>query len=246
MNLPHFMIIGAARCGTSSLHENLKQHPKLCSGRLQNAARYPGDPIWEKEMHFFDKNHKYKLGLRWYAQRFAHAKPGQLCFESTPNYLFDESSPIRIARDLPDCRFIMMLRNPVDRAWSHFWFWKDTRRLTTVDLRNPRLDVLRKGIYYFQVKRWFCQFPEQKFMIIRSEDFFDDPPGVTEAVFKWLRIKPIEIRSVRYDPRRNMKQMNQEKSIPQPPEDVRKFLRKFYARYNKMLYDFLGVDFRWT
>lgn len=243
MNLPNFLIIGAARCGTSSLHQNLKAHPKLCYGRLPKADVYRDDPLFEKEMHFFDKEDKFNRGLQWYASRWDHAKPGQLRFESTPNYISHPKCPQRIADVMPNGRFILMLRNPVDRAWSHYWWWKDRRRLSIFDLQNPHIDIIRKGIYYDQVRRWLCQFPLDRFLIIRSEDYFANERNVLRQVFDWIGIEPIDT-SIYFDPRRSNRW--KKVHIPKPPKHVRKQLWRTYAKYNAMLEDLLERKFEWN
>jgi hypothetical protein len=116
-NLPDFIIIGAQRCGTTSLYNYLTQHPLILS-----ALR--------KEVHYFDNN--FHKGVSWYQAFFplislrnGYAKilsidNSHLTGEATPYYLFHPLTPKRIAGLLPQVKLIVILRNPVDRAYSHF------------------------------------------------------------------------------------------------------------------------------
>src|SRR3984885_6145785 len=106
--MPAFIIIGASRSGTTSLYDWLTSHPDVSA-----ATR--------KELHYFtDRN--YHKGPRWYRSQFPLARPGRITGESTPQMLYHPLSPERAAADLPaTTRFIALLRDPVDRAISHYW-----------------------------------------------------------------------------------------------------------------------------
>ena len=103
MKNPDFLILGAQRCGTSSLHHWLSQHPD----------------IWlpdEKELHFFDLN--WHAGPSWYRGMFTD--DGRVVGEATPIYLFYPNVDDWVHEVAPDCKFIVLLRDPVDRAYSHY------------------------------------------------------------------------------------------------------------------------------
>jgi hypothetical protein len=102
--LPDFLVIGAQKAGTTALHAHLASHP-----RLLGSAR--------KELHYFDRD--YKRPVTWYAARFPDSGEG-LRFESTPEYLFLPYVPARVAHVLPGARFVVLLREPVARAVSHY------------------------------------------------------------------------------------------------------------------------------
>ena len=108
--LPNFLIVGAPKSGTSSLARYLADHPDCWV-------------VPEKELRFFDLH--YDLGLDWYRDRFAAAGGERAVGEATPTYLFHTHAHARIARTLPDARLIAILRNPVDRAYSHYWHWRE-------------------------------------------------------------------------------------------------------------------------
>jgi hypothetical protein len=104
LRLPDFLVIGAQKGGTTALHGHLASHP-----HLRGSAR--------KELHYFDRD--YKRPVAWYAARFPRHGEG-LRFESTPDYLFLPYVPARVAHVLPRARFVVLLRDPVARAISHY------------------------------------------------------------------------------------------------------------------------------
>src|SRR6056297_3866495 len=106
--LPDFLGLGAQRSGTSTLNHYLSQHPQFRA------------PI-RKEVHYFDKN--YYRGVEWYKGYFPMQSRSRISVtgEVSPFYIFHPYCAERIARDLPHARFIVLLRNPVSRAISHYW-----------------------------------------------------------------------------------------------------------------------------
>jgi hypothetical protein len=120
--LPTFLIIGAQRAGTTSLFTHLHRRPDVVKPRNADSSI-----DWSKELHFFDEN--YWRGVDWYraffpleATRRAARLVGRdlVSGESTPYYLFHPAVPARVAATLPDVRLIALLRNPVERAYSHY------------------------------------------------------------------------------------------------------------------------------
>lgn len=105
MPLPTFLILGAQKCGTTSLTAMLRRHPEIRMSR-------------PKELHYFDRQ---RHDLAWYASQFQPEPHHTAWGEATPSYIFLDSARRRVARDLPDARFIVMLRDPAKRAHSHFW-----------------------------------------------------------------------------------------------------------------------------
>ena len=113
---PDFIIVGGQRCGTTSVYNNLISNPDVT-------------PATKKEIHFFSDN--YHKGLTWYQNQFKKS----LCTgEATPYYIFHPHSLRRISNDIPNVRIIILLRNPVDRAYSHYWL--------EVRLKNEHLSFL--------------------------------------------------------------------------------------------------------
>jgi hypothetical protein len=112
--LPGFLIIGAQRCGTTSMYRTLSQHPAVLKAVLH------------KGVHYFDLN--YGQGLEWYQAHFPLAARARrvarsagvapLTFESSPYYMFHPLAPARIAADLPGVKLLVLVRDPVERAYS--------------------------------------------------------------------------------------------------------------------------------
>jgi Sulfotransferase domain len=113
---PSYLIVGAQRCGTTSLHRALAKHPDVAP------------PMLRKGLHFFDT--QYPKGFAWYQGHFPLALPARLrrlargtrpiTGESSPYYMFHPLAPGRIVNHLPDVRLVVMLRDPVERAWSAY------------------------------------------------------------------------------------------------------------------------------
>jgi hypothetical protein len=106
--LPDFLICGAQKAGTTALTFYLRNHPGIFIP-------------WKKELHFFDADFNFNKGLDFYTRQFAGASQAQVTGEGTPIYMYLNKIPGRIAPALPGIKLIFILRNPVDRAWSHYW-----------------------------------------------------------------------------------------------------------------------------
>jgi hypothetical protein len=128
--LPAFLIIGAQRAGTTTLYTYLRRHPDVTGPRYADTS-----VAWGKELHFFDEN--FWRGVDWYRAFFPleirqrtmrrlgrDLVPG----EGTPYYIFHPAVPARVAATLPDVRLIALLRNPVERAYSHYQLMAKTGR----------------------------------------------------------------------------------------------------------------------
>lgn len=106
---PTFLIIGAPKAGTTSLAAYLAEHPDVFIAP-------------EKEVHFFNRN--FDKGTDWYRSRFADARGQKAIGEASPTYMYLPHALDRIAETLPDVRLIAILRNPIDRAYSHYWWMR--------------------------------------------------------------------------------------------------------------------------
>jgi hypothetical protein len=120
--LPNFLIIGAQRAGTTTLFAHVSRHPEVEPPRVEGRSVYS-----RKELHFFDEN--YWRGTNWYRGFFplivsqvaaGLRRRGLACGEATPYYLFHPEVPKRVAETIPDVRLIALLRDPVERAYSHY------------------------------------------------------------------------------------------------------------------------------
>lgn len=186
--LPGSIIVGAQKCGTTSLYHYLLQHPEIEGGVT-------------KEIHFFDRY--YWKGSGWYARQFRPQRDDSLLCEATPMYLYDEKSVKRIAQDLPNARFIIVLRNPVDRAYSgHI---HNTKERTIGETRSFREvldsavggraeDCIERSKYCKQLDRWFSFVPDRsQTLILESDDLFTQTQKTFESLCTFLEIDPIKI-----------------------------------------------------
>ena len=108
MSLPNFMCLGAAKSGTTTLYDILRQHPDLYIPSF-------------KEPHFFDIPENYKNGIKWYEKTYFKNANQKIVADFTPSYFFDEEAPKRIFESLGgELKFVVILRNPLDRAYSHY------------------------------------------------------------------------------------------------------------------------------
>ncbi len=240
--LPNFVIIGTARGGTTSLFNWLSLHPGVI-------------PSLKQEVHYFDLH--YAKGLRWYRSHFPLAGFDGITGEATPYLLFHPLAPERVARDLPsDTRFIVLLRNPVQRALSQYWWARDKGLETesferAIQLEAERLagstelvvqgdwseshrvySYLARGKYAGQLRSWFSAVGRERLLILESESLYANP---TERgrVLDWLALHP---QDQEY-PVANRADRSEETS----PE-VLAYLERYFAADNRDLFELLGYE----
>ena len=190
IKLPNFIILGAQKSGTTSLHHALDIHPEV----------FVSDP---KEISFFNKDENYNRGIEFYGSFFKKWNNEKVAGESTPSYLWDERVPPRIKKVLPKAKFIILLRNPVDRAYSAYWYAfiggdevlsfeealeaESSRASQEPDIRGFSSYVDR-GLYAAQIKRYYKQFSPDQFLILIAEEYKKNPQLTMIEVTKFLEI----------------------------------------------------------
>ena len=237
---PDFIIIGTQRGGTTSLYRYLTAHPEI-----GQASR--------KEVHFFDRY--FDRGLDWYLAHFPLRGEFPIVGEASPYYLFHPEAPARILTAVPRAKFVVMLRNPVDRAYSQYHM-KVERGLETlsfaeaIDREPERLaasddpldpawrhhSYLARGVYVEQIRRWFDHFPRDRFLIIKSEDFYDEPLRILHQTQTFLGVESHIPTTLKVHHQADYGAMD---------EGMRRRLLDYFAPYNRQLYDLLGRDFGW-
>ncbi|MET0831966.1 MAG: sulfotransferase [Acidimicrobiia bacterium] len=256
--LPTFLIVGAMRCGTTSLNGYLRQHPQVAMGT-------------PKEIHFFDR--EFDRGLDWYRSHFTTDPTVVAVGEATPNYLFDLVAPSRIAATLPDAHLVILLRNPVDRSYSHYWH---DRSRDKVDVTFPeavsaelegsdRYRYVDRSRYRGQVERLYASVDRARVLVETFEDLTADPGTVFASVCRFIGVddgvRPeslgdtinayTEFRSVRVRqlskgmPKgmgRLVGRLNQRQAAGYPPmdEETRRMLAAEFAESNAGLDDLVG------
>jgi hypothetical protein len=234
--LPGFLVIGGQRCGTTSLHRYLSEHPQV------RAAT-------GKELQFFSLH--YGRGERWYRGHFPPPSPGTVSFEASPLYLFHPLAPPRAAATLPHGRYIALLRDPVERAWSHYLhtrsYGQEPLDLASALAAEPerlespdgwrRHSYAARGRYAEQLSRWFAHVPRERLHIVRSEDLYADPATVYAGVLEFLGLKPFTPAEFAVHTRRVDRSA--------APADVVRSLREYFAPHNERLADLLGWPDPW-
>jgi len=185
--LPDFLIVGAAKSGTSSLFSYLAQHPAI----------FGSDP---KEPCYFDPHANLDRGLVWYRQLFADAEPWQVCGEASTNYTRYPQVPgvpARIQETVPDAKLIYLMRHPVDRAYSHYVhayakeeYPRDRFELSFEEFAAAYPRVLDSSDYALQLKQYFERFPREQMLLLFMEDLERDPLAVCREVFGFLGVDP--------------------------------------------------------
>jgi hypothetical protein len=191
---PDFLIIGAPRSGTTYIAKNLENHPSIA------IAASKDDPF-ANDLHFFDVNtpkgmENYSRGIDWYFQQFQHFPKNVLVGEKTADYLVDIDSPKLIKRHLPAVKLIAILRDPVERAQSHFWHSRHRlpAGLSLSDLVQREQDtnnvwVLESGFYSKQLNRYFQYFDKKQILILFHEDIQNSPNKTLQAICEFLGVE---------------------------------------------------------
>jgi len=185
IRLPNFLVIGVEKGGTTWLHAQLKKHPEIFLPQ-------------SKEIHFFNKynsnliEHDYfQLGINWYADFFKQYKEQKAIGEVTPMYICDPEAPLRVQQTLPNVKLIAILRNPVHRAYSHYWMAKQKKhvRLTfreVIEQKESRF--IGRGLYYQQLKVYHELFQPEQIMILFYEEVFKNPRYWLAQICRFLGI----------------------------------------------------------
>jgi hypothetical protein len=258
--LPDYLIIGAQKGGTSSLFYYLQQHPDVVLPL-----------VIDKEIHYFDDC--YRKGESWYRSHFplqravaARRRAGSpaLVGEATPEYLYHRLAPERAANLLPNGKLIALLRNPIERAYSHhaMELKRGTEQLPFAEAlagEPERLAgewekvasdpsyrsfnivfraYLERGKYLEQIRRWLKYYDRSQLLVLKSEDLFQVPRTTYDRVCRFLGLEPHE-QTV-------FEQINPgaERSAVEP--GLKNKLTDFFRPHNQALYEFLDEDFGWS
>lgn len=180
MTLPNFLGIGAMRAGTSWLFVQLRNHKDVYISE-------------QKELNFF--NDFYDHGIGWYCSHFPSVKESvkyRAIGEITPTYMDDPDAASRIHVHVPNSRFIVMLRNPVDRAYSEYT--KTLRNLnfkgTFDEFIERSKGVLERGYYTKQLERYFRLFSRNQFLFLIFEDAISNHQATIQRLASFLEIDP--------------------------------------------------------
>lgn len=251
--LPSFFILGAAKCGTTSLHGYFGQHPEICVSE-------------PKEPHYFEA--EFERGPSYYFNRyFSHWSSEPIVGEARHRNLYLPYVPELIYRYNPSARLIVCVRNPAERAISHWWHWF-SRNEEPLPLRqsiqqdweriqsgaphhtsfseyaqslypNPRGFVrtyLDSGCYHEQILRYLSLFPKEQLRVILFEDFARDPAGVMTGLFEFVGADPSYALRCDYTP------LNRSEGgmLAHADRDILAWLVQHFRPHNELLSQLIG------
>ncbi len=256
--LPDFYILGAQKSGTTALFDYLTRHPNI--------------PLTIKDIRFFDKY--YDKGLDWYRLhfplkilKFTSQKINTKQFmigEATERYLEYPHAPKRIKKITPNAKFLIILRNPIERTYSHYNFNvmrnKENRSFEDAifheferiknEFKKMQMDenyysdeyfryaYLDRSIYVEKLKKWLEIFPRDQFFIIENEELSQNTSKVYVEVLKFLNLPKFELNEYK-------KIFTSKYKQPKIEQKVRDKLIEFFNPYNEELYKILGVNYDW-
>ena len=259
---PDFVVIGAKRGGTTSIYNYLLDHPSV-------QPLFPGRQHI-KGIHYFDS--EFARGQHWYRSHFPIEVRGRtvarptvqpsIVGEASPYYLFHPLAATRLANDFPNVRLIVLLRDPVERAYSHYKerthhggetlsfeealdteegrLRGEAERIAAEpnyrSLEHENHSYVAQGRYLDMLPRWFKHFPREKFHIVTSEDFYSDPERHVNDVWEFLGLAPHRLV--------NRKRYNY---LPAPDirPATRERLQEELAEHNRELEELLGRKLPW-
>jgi len=254
--LPNFIIIGTQKGGTTSLYRYLAQHPDLIAS-------------FTKEVHYFDGGlnpavDTYALGLPWYRAHFpaqSRCEPPKQCFEASPLYMFNPLVPERIKQVLPAVKLIAILRDPVERAISHYFhehrkgreplpieaaLAKEADRLAPIYAQSDYkqrafidFSYQARGRYHEQLQRFDGLFPRENMLVLTSESLFTDPHATLGRVLEFVGADTgFSVP--------NLKPRNVGSNRTDVAPAVYESLRETFRPHNQALYEWAGEDFGWS
>lgn len=253
--LPDFVIVGAQKAGTTSLYHYLSQHPQIF-------------PSFEKEVHYFDGGLQanvdtYTKGLDWYKANFPRRETvGEhgVVGEASPLYMFHPLVPKRIAEALPEIKIIAVLRNPTERAISHYFHERKkghenlpiSEALANEEYRTKSVlensdfsskefihyTYKSRGLYKPQLERFYDLFPRNQIHIVESSEFFQAPHNILSGIYDFLnvdtefKLKDLEPQNIR-------------KRDTKVSQEIYNVLDAYFLPHNKSLYELIGKTFNW-
>ncbi len=196
LSLPNFLCIGAPKSGTTSLFDILKQHPEIGLSSF-------------KEPHFFDNDSNWKQGVDWYENNYFAKLDNNVIGEFSPTYLSQIACPLRIKNTLgTDVKFIVLLRNPVERSYSHYLHTKrdeyedlgfidailsEEERLKKSNVKNDfisfsRFSYIYQGCYAQHINNYLRYFPIAQFHFVLFDDFVNRRQETINKILAFLNV----------------------------------------------------------
>lgn len=252
--LPDFIIIGAQKCGTSFLYRSICRHPYA---RLAAV----------KEVQYFTLH--FDKGVDWYRSHFLSPtrKKGRrlITGEASPYYLYHPHAAKRAVTVVPNVKLIVLLRNPVDRAYSDYHHQRrlgnetlsfveaieaeqdrlqgEVDRLLAdesyISLKHRRFSYLSRGIYVNQLQEWHRFFGRDQVLVLNSEDLFGQTRDVLKLVLGFLGLPEWQPEPSK------LSKPNKEYAYARMDPAIRQRLSEHFEPHNQRLYEYLGTDLGW-
>jgi len=172
--LPHFLIAGASKTGTEWLMHCLADHPGIFMPRC--------------EIRYF--NYRYDRGQQWYESRFSGAGQQQTIGEKSPGYLRDPQAPARIRECMPDVKLVFLLRDPIERAYSHYRMELRAGRVSE-DVERvlaPGHTFIEEGRYNAHLARYLRYFDPEQTLVLLYDDLKQDPRTLLKTVCRFVGV----------------------------------------------------------
>jgi hypothetical protein len=191
------ILIGAGRSGTTSLYHYLKEHQSICFSSI-------------KEVHYFSIKDLYKRGEEYYHYFFSECRENQKWVSADTYLLVDKKAPKRIFSYNPEMKIIVILRDPVDRAYSSYLYainnGYEKKNITfqqTLELEKERLITnniveinnlchFYGSLYYYHIRYWMQYFPKENFFILKTSELKNEPEKILQKLASFLNIKPFK------------------------------------------------------
>ncbi|MEM9606436.1 MAG: sulfotransferase [Actinomycetota bacterium] len=232
---PGIVLAGAMRCGSTSIYRHLGAHPLVHSSVT-------------KETHFFDLHHD--RGWAWYEQAIGTPEPGQVVFEATPGYLSSSAAIERLAADLPDAQVILSLRDPVERAQSHYWlsFERGHETVSLAAAIDAELsgrvddDRLRRYVhgssYGPQLRHLFDHVDAERVHVVLFEEYRADPEAQIGELVASLGLPSADLPSPgavnSYQQFRSLRLRHHARRLPKPLQNAVGRMNRISASYPEL------------
>ena len=246
--IPNFIVIGVKRCGTTTLYEQLSEHPCIEKSSHDNLG-------------FFNNN--FELGINWYKSHFVtnlrkreiERKYGQFAtYDVTSSYIQKKKTAENIFKTLPNVKLIIILRNPTDRAYSEYnqniidenesrefidlikQEIKEIQNMENIEFSSDKINLVKKGMYEKQISPWLEIFDRKQILIITTEEFGEKTTETYDKIFRFLELPEYKIKN---------KERHRKGAYKEMDVKTRKILDDFYEPYNKELFQKIEETFQW-
>lgn len=246
---PTVFIIGAQKAGTTSLIMQLSKHPDVVMPR-------------QKELYYFSDINFYRKGEKWYLKQFNNPTSGSsIQVDASANYFESIAAASRLKNFCPNAKIIVLLRDPVQRAYSHYkmsvkyGFEKSSFKKAIAleedrlkysqahyipkqhhDYMFQRLGYRSKGVYSKFLQKWLEVFKREQIHIIQSESYFENPQKHYNEILEFLDLEQHTLLDVEARNTGNPKEISMKAYTD---------LHKFYKPYNELLFDMIGERYDW-